>query len=286
MKLFEEWSENKMNETLFNSFEAVRDLNHVEGFDPTKVMRRIVEPAEDGTASERGYLDVVYRKLWFRLKYPQGAIKKFVREITDQFAIVEAKVYLDRNDPPDSYIANAIVKRYFNPEDKFGDKYLELAETAAVGRALADAGFGIQFADSSENMDPNVVDTPVSLPNGMPQGTTVNTITGEVMQPPQPNPAPAAAKSQASPGNLSHEKLSSVQTPAYTNDMPAADIIRCMTLQDAVNVVVDCGLFKGKTLGQVAQEKPSSLEWYVNSYKGNNNILRAAAKFLLDRAAV
>ena len=148
-----------MNESLYNNFEAVKELNRVDGFDPTKVMRRIAEPMEDGTSSERCYLDVAYRKLWFRLKYPQGAIKKFVREITDQFAIVEAKVYLDRSDPADNYIANAIVKRYFNPEDKLADKYLELAETAAVGRALADAGFSIQFADSSESMDPNVVDT-------------------------------------------------------------------------------------------------------------------------------
>ena len=100
-----------MNESLYNNFEAVKELNRVDGFDPTKVMRRIVEPMEDGTSSERCYLDVAYRKLWFRLKYPQGAIKKFVREITDQFAIVEAKVYLDRSDPADNYIANAIVKR-------------------------------------------------------------------------------------------------------------------------------------------------------------------------------
>ena len=273
-----------MNESLYNNFEAVKELNRVDGFDPTKVMRRIVEPMEDGTSSERCYLDVAYRKLWFRLKYPQGAIKKFVREITDQFAIVEAKVYLDRSDPADNYIANAIVKRYFNPEDKLGDKYLELAETAAVGRALADAGFGIQFADSSESMDPNVVDTPV----GLPQGVKVNTITGEVMQPPQPTAPAAANAGQNNPVNNPPAQTAvpmNSPAPSFTMGMPMEAILPMMTLDYATRFIVDCGVYKGKTLGQVAMEKPAALEWYVNSYKGKNNILRAAAKFLLDRAA-
>ena len=273
-----------MNESLYNNFEAVKELNRVDGFDPTKVMRRIVEPMEDGTSSERCYLDVAYRKLWFRLKYPQGAIKKFVREITDQFAIVEAKVYLDRSDPADNYIANAIVKRYFNPEDKLGDKYLELAETAAVGRALADAGFGIQFADSGESMDPNVVDTPV----GLPQGVKVNTITGEVMQPPQPTAPAAANAGQNNPVNNPPAQTAvpmNSPAPSFTMGMPMEAILPMMTLDYATRFIVDCGVYKGKTLGQVAMEKPAALEWYVNSYKGKNNILRAAAKFLLDRAA-
>ena len=62
-------------------------------------------------------------------------------------------------------------------------------------------------------------------------------------------------------------------------------IMPMMTLDYATKFIVDCGVYKGKTLGQVAMEKPTALEWYVNSYKGKNNILRAAAKFLLDRAA-
>ena len=58
-----------------------------------------------------------------------------------------------------------------------------------------------------------------------------------------------------------------------------------MTVEEAVNVTIDSGFYKGKTLGQVAQEKPQSLDWYVNQYRGNNNILRAAAKLLLEKAS-
>jgi hypothetical protein len=296
-----------MNEAIVNEMTAISELNRVDGFDPSRFMRKLTEVDDNGQPSERMYLEVAYRKLWFRLKHPEGAIRKFIREVNDQFAIMEARVYLDRRDPEESYIANAIVKRYFHPEDKLGDKYLEIAETAAVGRALADAGFGIQFTDSSENPESGVVDAPIGMPTGtsnrMPSGhaanaslSQVNTITGEVMHTPQ-TPAPAAANAvpnsvsmaAAMPQTQTAQPVPQAQpapaTPVFIPTMPVEQILPQMTMQFALNYEVDCGVFKGKKLGQVAQEKPQSLEWYVNAYKGNNNILRAAAKYLLDKAS-
>jgi len=281
-----------MNEAIINEMTAISELNRVDGFDPSKFMRKLTETDENGQPSERMYLEVAYRKLWFRLKHPEGAIRKFIREVNDQFAIMEARVYLDRRDPEESYIANAIVKRYFHPEDKLGDKYLEIAETAAVGRALADAGFGIQFTDSSENPESGVVDSPIGVPYGM----GVNTITGEVMHTPQ-TPAPAAANAvpnsvsmaapipQVQPVQTAPQTQPAPAVPAFTPEMPVEQILPMMTMQFAINYEVDCGVFKGKRLGQVAQETPQSLEWYVTSYRGKNNVLRAAAKFLLDKAS-
>ena len=288
-----------MNEAIVNEMTAISELNRVEGFDPTKFMRRLTEVDENGQQNDRMYLEVAYRKLWFRLKHPEGAIRKFMREVNDQFAIMEARVYLDRKDPEESYIANAIVKRYFHPEDKLGDKYLEIAETAAVGRALADAGFGIQFTDSSENPESGVVDSPIGMPSVHAANASlsqVNTITGEVMHTPQ-TPAPAAASAvpngvsmaapmpQAQPVQPIPQAQPAPAAPVFTPTMPVEQILPQMTMQFALNYEVDCGVFKGKKLGQVAQEKPQSLEWYVNAYKGNNNILRAAAKYLLDKAS-
>lgn len=283
-----------MNEAIINEMTAISELNRVDGFDPSKFMRKLTEVDENGQPNERMYLEVAYRKLWFRLKHPEGAIRKFIREVNDQFAIMEARVYLDRRDSEESYIANAIVKRYFHPEDKLGDKYLEIAETAAVGRALADAGFGIQFTDSSENPESGVVDSPIGMPYGMPSGMGVNTITGEVMHAPQTS-APAAANAvpnsvlmaapmpQAQPVQPAPQAQPAV--PAFTPEMPVEQILPMMTMQFAINYEVDCGVFKGQRLGQVAQETPQSLEWYVTSYRGKNNVLRAAAKFLLDKAS-
>ena len=136
---------------------AVAALHRVEGFDPRKFMRLIQK--EDQVA--RYYLDVAYRKLWFRLCYPEGKIVKTIRSITEKMAIVEAKVYLNKNDPDDSYVANAFAQKYRLDDSEIGQKYVELAETAAVGRALSDAGFGLQFADREKEMDPEVTEAPI-----------------------------------------------------------------------------------------------------------------------------
>ena len=66
--------------------------------------------------------------------------------------------------------------------------------------------------------------------------------------------------------------------------MPVNEIYGKLTKDLAVKVVVSAGCYKGKTLGQIALEKPGSLQWYVDSYKGPDNLLRAAAKFLMDQA--
>ena len=287
-----------MNEATVNEMTAISELNRVDGFEPARFMRKLTEVDENGQPNERMYLEVAYRKLWFRLKHPEGAIRKLIREVNDQFAIMEARIYLDRRDPEESYIANAIVKRYFNPDDKLGDKYLEIAETAAVGRALADAGFGIQFTDSSENPESGVVDSPIGMPIGHTANASqsqINTVAGEVTHASQtpasavanntvPNSIPAAAPVTSAPTAVPYVQPAPA-APRYNTSTPVEQILPYMTMQDAINLVVDCGVFKGKTLGQVAQEKPQSLEWYVTSYRGNNNILRAAAKFLLDKAS-
>lgn len=58
----------------------------------------------------------------------------------------------------------------------------------------------------------------------------------------------------------------------------------CGNRDSAAAVVIPMGFNKGKTLGQVAVEKPANLQWYVDSYGGPDNLLRAAAKFLIDAA--
>ena len=54
--------------------------------------------------------------------------------------------------------------------------------------------------------------------------------------------------------------------------------------ETAAAVIVSVGFNKGKTMGQVAVEKPENLEWYVKSYGGPDNLLRAAAKYLMEMA--
>lgn len=304
---------------------AVAALHQVEGFDPRKFMRLIQKEDQ----SSRYYLDVAYRKLWFRLCYPEGKIVKTIRSITAQMAIVEARVYLNKNDPDDSYVANAFAQK-FREDSEIGQKYVELAETAAVGRALSDAGFGLQFADREKEMDPEVTEAPIDeevmagtpiCPENIPEevfGSSVgeplmeDMIPGqcgiedyipmpdevmrvaeaskEEVQPPKAAPQPKAAQQptkkpeQTPQEQFMQNNVAPESTVGITRDMPVNDIYGKLTRDLAVKVVVSAGCYKGKTLGQIAVEKPGSLQWYVDSYKGPDNLLRAAAKYLLDQA--
>ncbi len=149
-----------MKEKLYDRSEAVAALNRVEGFNPMELARTLTKEGQE----DQLYLDVKYRKLWFRLVHPLGKIVSSIRSFTENMAIVEARIYLDKCDAEENYIANAFSQRFRTNDPNFGDKFLEMAETAAVGRALSDAGFGLQFADVGEENDPMQVDAGIQIP--------------------------------------------------------------------------------------------------------------------------
>lgn len=303
-----------MSELLFKRSEAVANLNQVEGFNPMELLRIIPDEGKGNQA----YLDVKYRKLWFRLCHPNGKIVKKVMALKDNMAIVEARVYLDKNDSEDSYIASALAQKFYTDDPKFGNKFLELAETAATGRALADAGFGIQFVEGEEN-DPNQVDAGIPLAAakepmvpmdtaqhqsqipfmqeqtgeqysdsmqayenmmpqaGMPfpQGSYPPQMFGQENQNPAFQAAPPAATMQTPP-----------QKPQIDRTRSVEELMGQLTYEEAKQVVIGGKMaHANQTMGQVAIENPSALEWYVHSYKGKDNLIRAAAQIILNQAA-
>lgn len=320
--------------SMYDEVAEISKLNRVEGFDPRNYMRLIQKEGQPG----KYYLDVAYRKLWFRLCYPEGKIVKKLIKLTDQIAIVEARVYLNRNDAEDNFISNALAQKYQTSDEQFGSKYVELAETAAVGRALSDAGFGLQFADKEEDFDPEVTEAPIDqqIMHGgsmILQGTYIEEkLVGEGQDTssmeeladdmipgqhgieeyiPMPSEVGAAMQQGITPAMSQTPVMQQrVSQPAQTantaggrqavnqnspaqamggameikKDMPVEQIYSLLTRDKAASVVVPIGFNKGKTLGQVAVEKPENLEWYVSSYGGPDNLLRAAAKYLLDTA--
>ena len=56
-----------------------------------------------------------------------------------------------------------------------------------------------------------------------------------------------------------------------------------MTEAEAEDIIVPIGTCSGQTLKQVAERRPASLKWYVKGYTGDDNILRAGAKLMLDK---
>ena len=133
-------------------------INAVDGFNPAEFTRELTN--EDGTMSL--YLDVKYRLLWFRLSRPEGKIDSEIVRVDDKSAVVCCRLYNDKSDPADQYIARACAQRFVS-SDRFGDRYLEIAETAALGRVLAAAGYGTQFCGSQDMLTGVIADSPVEL---------------------------------------------------------------------------------------------------------------------------
>lgn len=134
-------SENKnQSQCMYQSVPAAAAMNRVPGFEPLNFLRMAV--SED-TKEKVWKLDLRYMKAWFRMARPNGRMKLKSLRITEQMAIFEAQVYMDRSDeePFSNYIAQCTAA-----EAKSGD-YIREAQDAALAAALNNAGFGIQFAD-------------------------------------------------------------------------------------------------------------------------------------------
>lgn len=393
---------------MYEVFPAVAALNQVQGFNPLKMLRRMISPK---TGEEVLRLDLQYKKLWFRLRHPEGRIRVNPLRITEQIAIYEAQVYLNREDPAPVCSFTSSISKDEAPDGK----YIQAAQEDAIDKALTDAGFGIQLSDvtTPESMRHYGSEIPVSQLNGNASVTAgqvkaTQPVSKPVVQAPsapeqsataiqqspapkvaerpvqvtqnvapaQPNPAPKAvqptAPVQTAPAtnvvkhtvsaptvkapaqtvapqtadtapvvqstavaqpkpvvpvqeqpkpaqevhaaNAALEVLRGgnpapavpVQTvattapataaeaddkdlpftfgPAYNNSMTPEEIAAVMTLDQAKAVVVDTGVCKGMTMGEVAEKRPVSLKFYIfGGYRGDNNILKAAAKVIYEQ---
>lgn len=101
----------------------------------------------------KDYLQVAHRLVWFREVYPKGVIKTAILHNQDNGAIVKAEIYSDASG---GLLASA---HKSESKEHFGD-YIEKAETGAIGRALAMAGFGTQF-DPEFDEGMRLADSPI-----------------------------------------------------------------------------------------------------------------------------
>ena len=262
------------------------ELNKVEGFNPLDYARQIT----DANGNTSLYLDVQYRKMWFRLANPNGKIVKKICNFDGNLAVVEAKVYLDKNDSEENFVSNAFAQRFADPSNmEYGSRYLESAETAAVGRALADAGYGLQFCAEPNMM---IADSPQTFPQ-MPSPSTMNNTTPPYNAPnstPQYNMPMSNGNQYRVPANNGYNQpynapyqnnvqYAAPSAPAYNENMSAEELARQMSYEDAVKLIYPCnGNHKGQTLGQIAIEDFSCIEWIVNNLsQPKYNLIRAGA---------
>ncbi|WP_347281592.1 hypothetical protein [uncultured Alistipes sp.] len=208
-------NKNEQTATMYENIPAVAELNKVPGFNPLKLLRRIISP-ENG--EEMMQLDLRYKKLWFRLANPKGRIRLNALRITEQMAIYEAQVFLERTDenPIGSFTSSC------TKEEAPGGQYIQAAQHAAMDEALSDAGFGIQFADVGMDAKGSRYGSRIPF-NGTSQRKETTALTGTdavSTERKQPDTAPARSTVTAFPAAAEKKETPQQEKPAQTSGLP------------------------------------------------------------------
>lgn len=212
-------------------------INKVDGFDPTPFA---VEYTDMNTGEVRKRLPVMIQMAWFRLRYPEGRIAIQVSPGKDCF-VATARVYPSYKDAPECFLAEATASR--GPDaSKPSVSPREWAQTAAVGIALRNAGFGLQFGAAGEEFEENA--------------------SNEL---PEPNHPVATA-----------EPVKTEETAPQEEAYEAVELTPEQKLEQAMKTPCPITKFKGKTLGEVLTQDPNAVNWVATKFTGGAEIAAAA----------
>lgn len=237
--------------------EKLNTINKVEGFDPAPLA---VEYIDLTTQEKRKRLPVMAQLAWFRLKYPEGKIASDVVAEKDYF-VASARVYVSYKDPVECYLAEATASRKYDPL-KPTVSPREWAQTAAVGVALRNAGFGLQFGAAGDDFDSAVPDE---------LGAGANIVA--------PTAAPSVPELAAETGSGSE----SAAAPAPEKEQEVVELTDEQRFEQACAIISPIKKHGGRTLGDVLTMEPSAINWLANKFKGDETI-KAAAQFICSYA--
>lgn len=262
---------------------VIATINAVEGFDPEPFA---VEYADLESGETRKRLPVMVQMAWFRLKYPEGKITTKVTNGKDCF-VATARVYPSYRDSDDSYLAEATASRGYLAE-KPSVSPREWAQTAAVGIALRNAGFGLQFGMAGEDF-PEVAPDELGTMEDAAGVPVENADTGADI--PLQQPAPAQPQSQI-PKNVTEMPAAQMQQPAVPvsetrQDIVPQDLTYEERLQKAMGMPCPIKKYAGRTLGDLVITDPKALNWIVNKFrddKGTNEAARMICEYALGQA--
>lgn len=237
--------------------EKLNTINKVEGFDPAPLA---VEYIDLTTQEKRKRLPVMAQLAWFRLKYPEGKIASDVVAEKDYF-VASARVYVSYKDPVECYLAEATASRKYDPL-KPTVSPREWAQTAAVGVALRNAGFGLQFGAAGDDFDSAVPDE---------LGAGANIVA--------PTATPFVPELAAETGSGSE----SAAAPAPEKEQEVVELTDEQRFEQACAIISPIKKHGGRTLGDVLTMEPSAINWLANKFKGDETI-KAAAQFICSYA--
>lgn len=188
-------------------------------FDPDRFVGNI-------PGTKRKYMEVKWRIVWFRQVHPEGTIDtELVSHDRDRHFLKPIYTKDGEKIRDDDVYGEAIFKAVVTTgkggkatghkmENALGfPDYLEKAETGSVGRALAELGFGTQFAPEFQEQS-RIVDSPVAT---QPVRSSVSSVAGAPRPPaptqtpkppttpaPAPKPVAQAPQAPAAPATITH----------------------------------------------------------------------------------
>ena len=228
----------------------IASINAVEGFDPELLA---VDYTDLNTGETRKRLPVMAQIAWFRLKHPEGRFTLNVKSEGSYF-VATARVYAHYSHAVDQYLSEATASRGYLP-DKPTVSPREWAQTAAIGIALRNAGFGLQFHAAGESFDEPAVDE---------LGQMTSQTTGTV-------------------GDGSSVPMVTTPPKMISGGKATADEPEKDPLDEAMKIPCPISKYKGKTLGDLIRLDPKALVWIANKFTGDAAI-SAAAKLICDHS--
>jgi hypothetical protein len=181
------------------------------------------------------YLDVKWRLIWFRCAYPEGFIQTVEAEVNERFARIEATAF--DKDPAQGGKKLGMGRRCVLAAD-FKD-YVEKAETQAIGRALAVAGFGTQFCEEFDE-DDILADSPIQLKQDKQRAAPLLTSTASAV------PASTATAPEKEQGKSAKESVARVKTPEPVSKPVASPMSGTVSSPvSSTNLAYDAALRKG-----------------------------------------
>lgn len=121
-------------------------------------------------------------------------------------------------------------------------------------------------------------------------GLKINTKTGEVVEEAPASQTPAESDNTVNMSPDDTVKNENVEVPAtaegtisYDKDTPVEEICKVMSLEDAMNFVIEGGPFNGWKMETLAKTRPKiTFDTIISKYPVKNNILTAAATIVRD----
>lgn len=268
---------------------VISTINAVEGFDPEPFA---VEYTDLESRETRKRLPVMIQMAWFRLKYPEGKITTKVTNGKDCF-VATARIYPSYKDSDDCYLAEATASRGYLAE-KPSVSPREWAQTAAVGIALRNAGFGLQFGMAGEDF-PEVAPDELGLMEG---SAGIQTETGADISAPEPVPMQTQEAETQIPQNVTAMPASQMQQPVapvsetqqgtVSQEPVQQELTYEERIQQAMSMPCPIKKYAGKTLGDLVVTDPKALNWIVNKFhddKGTNEAARLICEYALGQAS-